>query len=56
MQEQHFYIGYNQIISKQCFGFWFFGLFGFFVFLFFLGGGYENRWTRYTIIPTQNSF
>lgn len=38
MQEQHFYIGYNQIISKQCFGFWFFGLFGFFVFLFFLGG------------------
>lgn len=39
MQEQHFYIGYNQIISKQCFGFWFFGLFVFFVFLFFLGGG-----------------
>lgn len=56
MQEQHFYIGYNQIISKQCFGFWFFGLFGFLVFWFFLGGGYENRWTRYTIIPTQNSF
>lgn len=39
MQEQHFYIGYNQIISKQCFGFLFFGLFGFFCFLFFFRGG-----------------
>lgn len=34
MQEQHFYIGYNQIISKQCFGFWFFGFL-----VFFRGGG-----------------